>query len=69
MVVKESCFAELIPEADVIIFDEAHQLPGYPPASISASRSQAASCWISPKISSSRIAPEVKDTQQLQKCG
>lgn len=27
MVVKESGFAELIPRADVIIFDEAHQLP------------------------------------------
>lgn len=27
MVVKESGFGELIPEADVMIFDEAHQLP------------------------------------------
>ena len=27
MVVKESGFAELIPEAEVMIFDEAHQLP------------------------------------------
>ena len=27
MVVKESCFGELIPEADVMIFDEAHQIP------------------------------------------
>lgn len=27
MVVKESGFAELIPEADVMIFDEAHQIP------------------------------------------
>lgn len=27
MVVKESGFAELIPTADVMIFDEAHQIP------------------------------------------
>lgn len=67
MVVKESGFAELIPEADVIIFDEAHQLPDI------------ASQYFGQSLSSRQLLDlakdiviayrtEVKDTQQLQKC-
>ncbi|EOL8988727.1 ATP-dependent DNA helicase [Cronobacter dublinensis] len=67
MVVKESGFAELIPEADVIIFDEAHQLPDI------------ASQYFGQSLSSRQLfdlakdiiiayRTEVKDTQQLQKC-
>ncbi len=43
MVVKESGFGELIPEADVMIFDEAHQLPDMP-ASILVSHSPVDNC-------------------------
>ncbi|ELY4322529.1 ATP-dependent DNA helicase [Cronobacter turicensis] len=67
MVVKESGFAELIPEAEVIIFDEAHQLPDI------------ASHYFGQSLSSRQLLDlardiiiayrtEVKDTQQLQKC-
>ncbi|ELY5881036.1 ATP-dependent DNA helicase [Cronobacter sakazakii] len=67
MVVKESGFAELIPEAKVIIFDEAHQLPDI------------ASQYFGQSLSSRQLLDlardiiiayrtEVKDTQQLQKC-
>ncbi|AFJ99227.1 ATP-dependent DNA helicase [Cronobacter sakazakii] len=67
MVVKESGFAELIPEAEVIIFDEAHQLPDI------------ASQYFGQSLSSRQLLDlardiiiayrtEVKDTQQLQKC-
>ncbi|EKM0525301.1 ATP-dependent DNA helicase [Cronobacter turicensis] len=67
MVVKESGFAELIPEAEVIIFDEAHQLPDI------------ASQYFGESLSSRQLLDlardiiiayrtEVKDTQQLQKC-
>ncbi|ELY2476214.1 ATP-dependent DNA helicase [Cronobacter sakazakii] len=67
MVVKESGFAELIPEAEVIIFDEAHQLPDI------------ASQYFGQSLSSHQLLDlardiiiayrtEVKDTQQLQKC-
>ncbi|WP_105634148.1 ATP-dependent DNA helicase [Cronobacter dublinensis] len=67
MVVKESGFAELIPEADVIIFDEAHQLPDI------------ASQYFGQSLSSRQLLDlakdiiiayrtEAKDTQQLQKC-
>ncbi|ELY6244708.1 ATP-dependent DNA helicase [Cronobacter universalis] len=67
MVVKESGLAELIPEAEVIIFDEAHQLPDI------------ASQYFGQSLSSRQLLDlardiiiayrtEVKDTQQLQKC-
>ncbi|MDK1687669.1 ATP-dependent DNA helicase [Cronobacter malonaticus] len=67
MVVKESGFAELIPEAEVIIFDEAHQLPDI------------ASQYFGQSLSSRQLLDlardiiiayrtEVKNTQQLQKC-
>ena len=67
MVVKESGFGELIPEADVMIFDEAHQLPDI------------ASQYFGQSLSSRQLLDlakdvviayrtELKDTQQLQKC-
>ncbi len=67
MVVKESGFGELIPEAEVMIFDEAHQLPDI------------ASQYFGQSLSSRQLLDlakdftiayrtELKDTQQLQKC-
>lgn len=67
MVVKESGFGELIPEADVMIFDEAHQLPDI------------ASHYFGQSLSSRQLLDlakdftiayrtELRDTQQLQKC-
>lgn len=67
MVVKDSGFGELIPEADVMIFDEAHQLPDI------------ASQYFGQSLSSRQLQDlakdftiayrtELKDTQQLQKC-
>jgi ATP-dependent DNA helicase DinG len=66
MVVKESGFAELIPEADVMIFDEAHQVPDI------------ASQYFGQQLSSRQLQDlakdiiiayrtEVRDVQQLQK--
>nr|WP_246871640.1 ATP-dependent DNA helicase [Pantoea ananatis] len=66
LVVKEGGFGELIPEADVMIFDEAHQLPDI------------ASQYFGQQISSRQLADlakdiiiayrtEVRDVQQLQK--
>ncbi|MCX8956177.1 ATP-dependent DNA helicase [Erwinia psidii] len=66
MVVKESGFAELIPQADVMIFDEAHQLPDI------------ASQYFGQQISSKQLLDlarditiayrtEIRDMQQLQK--
>ncbi len=66
IVVKESGFAELIPEADVMIFDEAHQLPDI------------ASQYFGQQLSSRQLMDlskdiiiayrtEVRDSQQLQK--
>lgn len=65
MVVKESGFAELIPEADVMIFDEAHQVPDI------------ASQYFGQQLSSKQLIDlakditiayrtEVRDVQQLQ---
>jgi Rad3-related DNA helicase len=65
MVVKDSGFGELIPEADVMIFDEAHQLPDI------------ASQYFGQSLSSRQLLDlakdftiayrtELKDTQQLQ---
>ncbi|VFS06606.1 helicase c2 [Enterobacter cancerogenus] len=67
MVVKDSGFGELIPEAEVMIFDEAHQLPDI------------ASQYFGQSLSSRQLQDlakdftiayrtELKDTQQLQKC-
>lgn len=66
-VVKESGFGELIPQSDVVIFDEAHQLPDL------------ASQYFGQQLSSRQFIDvakdiiliyrtEVKDTPQLQKC-
>nr|WP_239552931.1 ATP-dependent DNA helicase [Pantoea coffeiphila] len=66
MVVKESGFAELIPEADVMIFDEAHQVPDI------------ASQYFGQQLSSRQLLDlakditiayrtEIRDVQQLQK--
>ena len=66
MVVKESGFAELIPEADVMIFDEAHQVPDI------------ASQYFGQQLSSRQLIDlakditiayrtEIRDAQQLQK--
>lgn len=67
MVVKESGFAELIPSADVMIFDEAHQLPDI------------ASQYFGEQLTSRQLIDvakditiayrtEVRDVAQLQKC-
>lgn len=66
MVVKESGFAELIPDAEVMIFDEAHQLPDI------------ASHYFGQQLTSRQLfdlakditiayRTEVRDVQQLQK--
>lgn len=66
MVVKESGFAELIPDADVMIFDEAHQVPDI------------ASQYFGQQLSSKQLLDlakdisiayrtEIRDAQQLQK--
>ncbi|QHP80548.1 ATP-dependent DNA helicase [Pectobacterium odoriferum] len=66
MVVKESGFAELIPESDVVIFDEAHQIPDI------------ASQYFGQQLSSRQLLDlakdiiiayrtEVRDASQLQK--
>lgn len=66
MVVKESGFAELIPQADVMIFDEAHQVPDI------------ASQYFGQQLSSRQLIDlakditiayrtEIRDAQQLQK--
>lgn len=66
MVVKESGFAELIPESDVVIFDEAHQIPDI------------ASQYFGQQLSSRQLMDlakdiiiayrtEVRDAAQLQK--
>ncbi|EKY3089188.1 ATP-dependent DNA helicase [Cronobacter dublinensis] len=67
MVVKESGFAELIPEADVIIFDEAHQLPDIASQYFGQSFSSRQLLDLAKDIIIA-YRTEVKDTQQLQKC-
>ena len=67
MVVKESGFGELIPEADVMIFDEAHQLPDI--ASQYFGQSLSSRQLLDPaKDITIAYRTELKDTQQLQKC-
>ena len=67
MVVKESGFAELIPEADVMIFDEAHQLPDIASQYFGQSLSSRQLLDLARDITIA-YRTEVKDTQQLQKC-
>ncbi len=65
MVVKESGFAELIPEAEVMIFDEAHQLPDI--ASQYFGQSLSSRQLLDPaKDITIAYRTELKDTQQLQ---
>ncbi len=64
MVVKESGFGELIPEADVMIFDEAHQLPDI--ASQYFGQSLSSRQLLDGKRHHHRLPHRIKDTQQLQ---
>ncbi|MBL1051432.1 MAG: ATP-dependent DNA helicase, partial [Escherichia coli] len=67
MVVKESGFGELIPEADVMIFDEAHQLPDIASQYFGQSLSSRQLLDLAKDITIA-YRTELKDTQQLQKC-
>jgi len=67
MVVKESGFAELIPEVDVTIFDEAHQIPDIASQYFGQSLSSRQLQDLAKDITIA-YRTEVKDTQQLQKC-
>ncbi len=67
MVVKESGFAELIPEAEVMIFDEAHQLPDIASQYFGQSLSSRQLLDLAKDITIA-YRTELKDTQQLQKC-
>ncbi len=64
MVVKESGFGELIPEADVMIFDEAHQLPDI--ASQYFGQSLSSRQLLDRQRHHHRLPHRIKDTQQLQ---
>ena len=66
MVVKESGFAELIPEAEVMIFDEAHQLPDIASQYFGQSLSSRQLLDLAKDITIA-YRTELKDTQQLQK--
>lgn len=65
MVVKESGFGELIPEADVMIFDEAHQLPDIASQYFGQSLSSRQLLDLAKDITIA-YRTELKDTQQLQ---
>lgn len=67
MVVKESGFGELIPEADVMIFDEAHQLPDIASQYFWSVTLQSTTARHGKDITIA-YRTELKDTQQLQKC-
>lgn len=67
MVVKESGFGELIPEAEVMIFDEAHQLPDIASQYFGQSLSSRQLMDLAKDITIA-YRTELKDTQQLQKC-
>ncbi|WP_058912919.1 ATP-dependent DNA helicase [Entomohabitans teleogrylli] len=67
MVVKESGFAELIPDADVLIFDEAHQVPDIASQYFGQSLSSRQLLDLAKDITIA-YRTELKDTQQLQKC-
>ncbi len=64
---KESGFGELIPEADVMIFDEAHQLPDIASQYFGQSLSSRQLLDLAKDITIA-YRTELKDTQQLQKC-
>ncbi|KGQ06018.1 putative ATP-dependent helicase yoaA [Beauveria bassiana D1-5] len=66
MVVKESGFAELIPEAEVTIFDEAHQIPDIASQYFGQSISSRQLLDLAKDISIA-YRTEVRDAQQLQK--
>lgn len=66
MVVKESGFAELIPEAEVMIFDEAHQIPDIASQYFGQSVSSRQLLDLAKDISIA-YRTEVRDSQQLQK--
>ncbi|WP_032103570.1 ATP-dependent DNA helicase, partial [Enterobacter hormaechei] len=67
MVVKDSGFGELIPEAEVMIFDEAHQLPDIASQYFGQSLSSRQLQDLAKDITIA-YRTELKDTQQLQKC-
>ncbi len=67
MVVKESGFAELIPEAEVTIFDEAHQIPDIASQYFGQSLSSRQLLDLARDINIA-YRTELKDTRQLQKC-
>ncbi|AFJ46867.1 ATP-dependent DNA helicase [Shimwellia blattae] len=67
MVVKESGFAELIPESQVTIFDEAHQIPDIASQYFGQSLSSRQLIDLAKDITIA-YRTELKDTQQLQKC-
>ncbi|HEH8916488.1 TPA: ATP-dependent DNA helicase [Salmonella enterica] len=67
MVVKESGFGELIPQAEVMIFDEAHQLPDIASQYFGQSLSSRQLLDLAKDITIA-YRTELKDTQQLQKC-
>jgi ATP-dependent DNA helicase DinG len=66
MVVKEGGFGELIPEAEVMIFDEAHQIPDIASQYFGQSVSSRQLLDIAKDISIA-YRTEVRDSQQLQK--
>ena len=66
MVVKESGFAELIPEAEVMIFDEAHQIPDIASQYFGQSVSSRQLMDLAKDISIA-YRTEVRDARQLQK--
>ncbi|VEB58487.1 ATP-dependent helicase [Salmonella enterica subsp. enterica] len=66
MVVKESGFGELIPQAEVMIFDEAHQLPDIASQYFGQSLSSRQLLDLAKDITIA-YRTELKDTQQLQK--
>ncbi|MCS3430369.1 ATP-dependent DNA helicase [Klebsiella sp. BIGb0407] len=66
MVVKESGFAELIPEVDVTIFDEAHQIPDIASQYFGQSLTSRQLLDLAKDISIA-YRTEVRDVQQLQK--
>lgn len=66
MVVKESGFAELIPEVDITIFDEAHQVPDIASQYFGQSLSSRQLLDLAKDISIA-YRTEVRDVQQLQK--
>lgn len=67
MVVKESGFAELIPQAEVTIFDEAHQIPDIASQYFGQSLSSRQLLDLARDINMA-YRTELKDTRQLQKC-